>query len=117
MDQADNGNTKALEQYALDADTFSTGHSSTNLPSFSLENKVSIIDFTSQGSSKQAGKGREKRGYGLPMGLMGDSLVEPFGPDGLGISKNSLKCLTMFGWLQNSRKVWGISGIQPLIPP
>ena len=88
IDQADNGNTKAWEQYALDADTFSTGHSSTNLPSFSLENKVSIIDFTSQGSSKQAGKGREKRGYGLPMGLMGDSLGEPFGPEGLGISKS-----------------------------
>ena len=88
MDQADNGNTKALEQYALDADTFSTGHSSTNLSSFSLENKVSIIDFTNQGSSKQASKGRERRGFRLPFGLMGDSLVEPFGPEGLGISKS-----------------------------
>ena len=85
MDQADNGNTKALEQYALNADTFSTGHSSTNLSSFPLENKMSIIDFTSQGSSKQACKGRERKGYGLPLG---DSLVEPFGPEGLGISKS-----------------------------
>ena len=81
MDQVDNGNTEALEQYALDADTFSTGHSSTNLPSFSLENKVSIIDFTSQGSSKQAGKGREKRRFGPPSGLIGYSLVEPFGQE------------------------------------
>ena len=83
--------TKALEQYALDADTFSTGYSSTSLPSFPLEDKMSIIDFTSQGSSKQAGKGRERKGYGFPMGLVGDSLVEPFGPEGLGISKSFLR--------------------------
>ena len=84
------GKTKALEQYALDADTFSTGYSSTSLSSFPLENKMSIIDFTSQDSSKQAGKGRERKGYGFPMGLVGDSLVEPFGPEGLGISKGFL---------------------------
>ena len=47
-----------------------------------------IADFTNQGSSKQAGKGRERRGSGLPLGLMGDSLVEQFGPEGLGISKS-----------------------------
>ena len=52
---------------------------------------MSIFDFTSQDSSKQACKGRERKGYRLPMGLVGDSLVEPFGLEGLGISKSFLR--------------------------
>ena len=79
-----------MEQKACNADTCSTGRSSINLASLSLENKVLIADFTNQGSSKQAGKGRERRGSGHPSGLRGDSLVEPFGPEGLGISKGFL---------------------------
>ena len=66
MDQVDNGNTKALEQEDCDADTCSTGRSSINPASLSLENKVLIADFTSQGSSKQAGEGRERRGSRPP---------------------------------------------------
>ena len=104
MDQADNGNTEALEQEALHSDTCSKGYSSTNFASLSLENKVLIADFTNQGSSKQAGKGRERRGSGPPSGLMRDSLAQPFRPEELGISKSSLKCLTRRGGLQDSRK-------------
>ena len=104
MDQIDNGNTEALEQEDRNADTCSTGRSSIKPTSLSLENKVLIADFTSQGSSKQAGKGRERRGSGPPLGLMRDSLVQPFRPEELGISKSSLKCLTRRGRLQDSRK-------------
>ena len=75
MDQEDNGNTEVLEQEVCDADTCSTGLSSINPAGLSLENKVLIADFTSQGSSKQEGEGRERRGSGPPSGLMGDSLV------------------------------------------
>ena len=77
-------NTKALEQYTLDAATFSTGYSSTSLSSFPLEDKMSIFDFTSQDSSKQACKVRERKGHKLLMGLVRDSLGEPFGPKGAG---------------------------------
>ena len=52
---------------------------------------MSIFDFTNQDSSKQACKVRERKGHGLLMGLVGDSLVEPFGPEGLGISKGFLR--------------------------
>ena len=86
MDPVDNENNKALKQEDCNADTCSTGHSSINPTSLSLENKVLIADFTNQGSSKQAGKGRERRGSGPPSGLMRDSLVKPFRPEGLGIS-------------------------------
>ena len=55
MDQVDNGNTEALDQEDCNADTCSTGRSSINPASLSLENKVLIVDFTNQGSSKQAG--------------------------------------------------------------
>merc|ERR1719481_516048 len=87
---ADNVNTEALEQYALDAATFSTGYFSTSLPSLPLEDKVSIFDFTNLYSSKQACKVRERKGHRLLMGLVGDSLVEPFWPEGLGISRGFL---------------------------
>ena len=70
MDQVDNGSTEVLEQEVCDADTCSAGFSSINPASLSLENKVLIADFTNQGSGKQAGERRERRGSGLPLGLM-----------------------------------------------
>ena len=68
MDQVDNGNTKALEQEDCNADTCSTGRSSINPASLSLENKVLIVDFTNQGSSKQAGYRIERKRFGPSSG-------------------------------------------------
>ena len=48
---------------------------------------------------------------------MGDSLAKPFGPEGLGTRKSPLKWLSWLGGLQNSGKVQGIPGVQPLNTP
>ena len=106
-----------MEQEDCDADTCSAGSSSINTASLSLENKVLIADFTSQGSSKQAGEGTERRGSGPPSGLMRDSLVQPFRPEELGISKSSLSVWQGVEGCKTQERVAGISGVQPSNPP
>jgi len=81
---------EVLEQYALDAANFSTGYFSTKLPCLPLKDKVSIFDFTQLYSSKHACIVKERKGHRLLLGLVGDSLLEPFWPDGLGISRGFL---------------------------
>jgi len=86
----DNVARDILEQYALDAATFSTGYFSSKLPSLPLKDQVSIFDFTQLYSSKHACLVKQRKGHRLLLGLVGDSLLEPFWPDGLGISRGFL---------------------------
>ena len=89
----DNVDQKALEQYALEAATFSTGYFSVQLPSTPLEDQPSIFDFTHLYSGKNACRVRQRKGRLLLLGLVGDSLMQPFWPEGLGISRGFLSVL------------------------
>jgi len=91
----DNVDFEALKQYALEAASFSTNHFSTPLPSTPLaewkgREDVSIFDFTHIYSSQNACRVRQQRGHRLLLGLVGDSLLEPFWPEGTGIGRGFL---------------------------
>ena len=88
----------ALESLALEAAQFSTGHFSTPLPvtqfaSWKGRNDVSIFDFTNLHVSKNASQVVSQGGHHLLLGLVGDSLIEPFWPDGTGIGQGFLSVL------------------------
>ena len=88
----------ALEALAVEAAQFSTGYFSTPLPvtEFSTwkgRKDVSIFDFTNLHVSKNASQVLSQGGHHLLLGLVGDSLIEPFWPDGTGIGQGFLSVL------------------------
>ena len=88
----------ALEALAVEAAQFSTGFFSTALPvtQFSTwkgRNDVSIFDFTNLHVSKNASQVLSQGCHHLLLGLVGDSLIEPFWPDGTGIGQGFLSVL------------------------
>jgi len=94
----DNVDHEALKQYAQEAAAFSTSHFSTPLPPTPLatwkgREDVSIFDFTHLYSSQNACRVRQQRGHRLLLGLVGDSLMEPFWPEGTGIGRGFLGVL------------------------
>ena len=91
----ENVDRTALETYAVEAASFSTGHFSTELPKTPLaewkgHKDVSIFDFTNLYTSQNACRVRQRRGHRLLLGLVGDSLMEPFWPEGTGIGRGFL---------------------------
>jgi len=90
-----NVDRNALETYAIEAASFSTNHFSQELPKTPLaewkgQKDVSIFDFTNLYTSQNACRVQERRGYKLLLGLVGDSLMEPFWPEGTGIGRGFL---------------------------
>ena len=96
--QPSNIDLAALEALAVEAAQFSTGYFSTALPvtqfaSWKGRNDVSIFDFTNLHVSKNASQVVSQGGHHLLLGLVGDSLIEPFWPDGTGIGQGFLSVL------------------------
>ena len=52
-----------------------------------------VFDFTHLYSSQNACRVRQQRGHRLLLGLVGDSLMEPFWPEGTGIGRGFLGVL------------------------
>ena len=91
----ENINKKKLEVFAKEAALFSTKYYSKELPNrpfakWKGENDVSIFDFTNVYSSKNASRLKTKDGHSLLLSLVGDSLIEPFWPEGTGIGRGFL---------------------------
>ena len=111
----------ALESLAVEAAQFSTGYFSTPLPvtQFSTwkgRKDVSIFDFTNLHVSKNASQVLSQGGHHLLVGLVGDSLIEPFWPDGTGIGQGFLSVLDtawmVRGWAEmEERDVAGMKDI------
>ena len=89
-----------LKQFAMEAATFSTGHFSSPLPCSlqDLHKDISIFDFSQLQSSKNSCRVMQRRGRRLVLGLVGDSLQQPFWPEGLGIKRGFLSVLDT-AWL------------------
>ncbi|CAG5135941.1 unnamed protein product, partial [Candidula unifasciata] len=88
-----NVNQDALMAYAREAANFSTHY---QLPSLeyavnhSGQADVAMFDFTSMFAAENASKFLVKNGHHLLMGLVGDSLLEPFWPTGSGCARGFL---------------------------
>jgi hypothetical protein len=100
----DNKDMDALKRFALKAAMHSTENSeqlkkensrklekSTQLPC-TMDDliDVNIFNFSELYSSAHASKVLERGGHRLVLGLVGDSLMQPFWPEGLGISRGFL---------------------------
>ena len=95
---SENIDRNALEKYAREAATYATNHFSKPLPNVSFakmkgKNDVTIFDFTNLYSSKNACRIRECGGHRLLLACVGDSLLEPFWPEGTGIGRGFLGVL------------------------
>ncbi|CAM4676237.1 unnamed protein product [Leuciscus chuanchicus] len=107
-----NINQEALQEYAYDAADFSTNHM---LPDMEFAKNhagrpdVAVFDFTSMHRAENASLVKERKGKKLLIGLVGDSLVEPFWPLGTGIARGFLAALDTAWMVRN----WG-KGLPPL---
>ena len=91
----DNQNMDALKEFVLKAAVHSTERNPVKKSArleCSLDNlvDVSIFNFSELYRSAQASRVIERRGRRLLIGLVGDSLMQPFWPEGLGISRGFL---------------------------
>ena len=89
-----NKDEAALKEFVVEAAVRSTEEHSTKLEC-SAENLVdqSIFIFSELFQSRQACRVMERHDRQLLMGLVGDSLMQPFWPKGLGISRGFLSVL------------------------
>jgi len=94
-----NINKDNLAIYAKEACQFSTGYYSRRLPhtTFALnshgEPDLSIFDFTNLYAARNACRAVVRKGFPLLVGIAGDSLLEPFWPDGTGCARGFLSAL------------------------
>ena len=91
----DNQNMDALKEFVLKAAVHSTEGNPVKKSArleCSLDSlvDVSIFNFSELYRSAQASRVIERRGHRLLIGLVGDSLMQPFWPEGLGISRGFL---------------------------
>uniref|UniRef100_A0A8C5CX45 Molecule interacting with CasL protein 1 n=1 Tax=Gadus morhua TaxID=8049 RepID=A0A8C5CX45_GADMO len=97
----------ALWRYAYEAANFSTNR---QLPELEFATNpagrpdVAMFDFTCMHRAEHASLVRERRGKKLLMGLVGDSLVEPFWPLGTGIARGFFAAFDT-AWMVRS---WGL---------
>ena len=101
--QPTNIDQAALQSFAVEAATFSTRHFSSQLPTTEFQtwkgrSDVSIFDFTNLYTSKNACQVVERRGRQLLLAVVGDSLMQPFWPEGTGIGRGFLSVLDT-AWL------------------
>ena len=94
-----NINREKLHQFAIEAATYSTGHFSTELPTteFALDGRgnpdCACFDFTNLYSARNSSRVMVRKGHQLLMSIVGDSLLEPFWPEGTGCARGFLSCL------------------------
>jgi len=98
-----NVDREALEKYARQAATFSTKYFSKELPKTPFSTwkgcpDVSIFDFTALYSSFNACRLDEVKGFTLLTTLVGDSLIQPFWPEGTGVGRGFLSVMDS-AWL------------------
>ncbi|XP_062850852.1 protein-methionine sulfoxide oxidase mical3b isoform X3 [Trichomycterus rosablanca] len=107
-----NVDQNALLLYAREAADFSTNHQLPTLD-FAMNHygqpDVAMFDFTCMYASENAALVRQRRGHGLLVALVGDSLLEPFWPMGTGIARGFLAAMDT-AWMVRS---WGL-GTAPL---
>ena len=92
----------------VDAAQFSTGYFSSRLPvtQFSRwkgRSDVTVFDFTNLHTSSSASQLVDQAGHPLLLALVGDSLIEPFWPEGTGVGQGFLGVLDT-AWML---KRWG----------
>ncbi len=99
-----NINREKLHQYAIDSAHYSTKTFSVQLPTkeFALDAHgrpdCAIFDFTNLYSAKNSSAVRVRKGCQLLMAIVGDSLLEPFWPEGTGCGRGVLSCMDA-AWL------------------
>merc|ERR1719259_1242048 len=105
-----------LHQFAIDAAQFSTGHFSSQLPllDFALDARgnpdVACFDFTNLYSARNASRVMVRKGHQLLMAIVGDSLLEPFWPEGTGCARGFLSCMDTAWQLRQ----WALAQRNPL---
>ena len=88
-----------LAIYAKEAALFSTGYYSRKLPHTELaknsrgEEDFSIFDFTNLYAARNASRAIVRKGFPLLLAVVGDSLLEPFWPEGTGCARGFLSAL------------------------
>lgn len=91
-----NVNRDRLMDYAREAADFSTNQQLPHLD-YAINHygqpDIAMFDFTSMFAAQNASRVIERNGHNLLMGLVGDSLLEPFWPTGSGCARGFLSCL------------------------
>jgi hypothetical protein len=94
-----NVNQEELYRYAIDAAEYSTQARSQKLPTreFALDHKgnpdVSVFDFTDLYCGTNASRVKVSLGHKLIMASVGDSLLQPFWPEGTGCARGFLSAM------------------------
>lgn len=94
-----NIDVEMLHKYATDAAQYSCGHFSKKLPEteWAVDGKgnpdCAIFDFTNLYSARNASRVQVRKGNQLLMAIVGDSLLEPFWPEGTGCARGFLSCM------------------------
>ncbi|XP_078340922.1 uncharacterized protein LOC111104401 isoform X4 [Crassostrea virginica] len=103
----------ALLEYAKEAANFSTNFALPNLE-YAINHygqpDVAMFDFTSMFAALNASRVIDRHGHRLLMGLVGDSLLEPFWPTGSGCARGFLGGLDA-AWMIRS---WASGKMTPL---
>ncbi|XP_033740266.1 protein-methionine sulfoxide oxidase mical3b-like isoform X3 [Pecten maximus] len=91
-----NVNRDRLMDYAREAADFSTNQQLPHLD-YAINHygqpDIAMFDFTSMFAAQNASRVIERNGHNLLIGLVGDSLLEPFWPTGSGCARGFLSCL------------------------
>ena len=96
---AENINKEEMYRFAIDAAEYSTNELSQILPTreFALDHAgkpdVSVFDFTDLYSASNASRAKYKNGHKLIMASVGDSLLQPFWPEGTGCARGFLSAM------------------------
>ncbi|KAL7016515.1 hypothetical protein ACKWTF_010045 [Chironomus riparius] len=91
-----NVNTQKLQDYAREAADFSTKY---QMPTFEFavnhygKPDVAMFDFTSMFAAENSSRMIVRKNYRLLMGIVGDSLLEPFWPSGSGCARGFLSAM------------------------
>ena len=111
-----NINREKLHEFAIDAAQYSTTHFSNPLPTkeFALDARgnpdCAVFDFTNLYSARNASRVMVRKGHQLLMSIVGDSLLEPFWPEGTGCARGFLSALDT-AWLLRQ---WAMAQRNPL---
>lgn len=111
-----NVNQEELHKFAIDAAQYSTAHFSSALPTkeFAPDARgnpdIAVFDFTNLYSARNASRVMVRKGHQLLMTIVGDSLLEPFWPEGTGCARGFLSCLDT-AWLLRQ---WTLAQRNPL---
>ena len=111
-----NVNREKLHSFALEAAKFATGKFSHPIPvtEFALDARgnpdCAIFDFTNLYSARNACQVKVRLGHQLLLGIVGDSLLEPFWPEGTGCGRGILSSLDT-AWMLRQ---WSLGRVNPL---